>query len=67
VELSASNVNHQNYSTEPVNTMLQHNKERRGGTGGGVAIIVKNGLKYQRMKNLYNHEGKLIVQSMLLR
>jgi hypothetical protein len=36
-------------------------KDREGRSGGGVAIIVKNGLKYQRMKNLYNCEGKLEV------
>jgi hypothetical protein len=36
-------------------------KDRWGRTRGGVAIILKKGLKYQKMKNLYNCEGKLEV------
>jgi hypothetical protein len=36
-------------------------KDRGNLTRGGVAIIFKNRLKYQRMKNLYNCEGKLKV------
>jgi hypothetical protein len=36
-------------------------KDRGGRTGGGVLIIIKNGLKYQRMKNFCNCEGKVRV------
>jgi hypothetical protein len=35
-------------------------KDRWDCTGGGIAIV-KNGLKYQRMKNLCNCKGKLEV------
>lgn len=41
-------------------------KDRGGRTGGGVAIIIKNGLKYQKMKNLYNCKGKLEVCAILI-
>jgi hypothetical protein len=38
-------------------------KDRGGRTGGGVAIIIKNGLKYRRMKNVYICERKLEVRA----
>jgi hypothetical protein len=36
-------------------------RDRGGCTGGGIAIIIKNGLKYQRIKNFYNCGGKVDV------
>jgi hypothetical protein len=36
-------------------------KDKGGHNGGGFATIIKNGLKYKRMKNLYNCESKIEV------